>query len=70
MPAKKRSKKELRVYVPDELDRLVRALSAIKNGDRDWTLSDIATEALQDWVSKPENQALIDRHRLDELGNQ
>ncbi len=39
-------KKEFRGYIPDELSRLVRALSALKNGGRDWSLSDVLTEAL------------------------
>lgn len=60
-------KKEFRRYVPDDLNRLVRALSALKNGGRDWSLSDVLTEALQDWVSKPENQALIEKHNLEDL---
>lgn len=60
-------KKEFRRYVPDDLNRLVRALSALKNGGRDWSLSDVLTEALQDWVSKPENQALVEKHNLEDL---
>ena len=61
------SKKEFRGYIPSELNRLVRALSALKNGGRDWSLSDVLTEALQDWVQKPENQALVEKHNLDTL---
>jgi hypothetical protein len=54
-------------YVPSELNKLIRAVAAIKNGDRDWSLSDVLTEALQDWLNKPENQELIERHNLGDL---
>lgn len=60
-------KKEFRGYVPSELNKLIRAVAAIKNGDRDWSLSDVLTEALQDWLNKPENQELIERHNLTDL---
>ena len=63
----KANKKEFRGYIPADLDKLVRALSVIKNGERDWSLSDVLTEALQDWISKPENKALIDKHNLSNL---
>ncbi len=57
---------EIRAYVPARLKRLVKAMSGLKNGQRDWTMSDIVAEALEDWLKKPENQAIIERHRLDE----
>lgn len=60
-------KKEFRGYIPTGLNRLVRALSALKNGEKDWSLSDVLTEALQDWLNKPENQALIQKHNLENL---
>ena len=60
-------KKEFRGYVPSELNKLIRAVTALKNGDRDWSLSDVLTEALQEWLEKPENQALIDKHNLGEI---
>jgi len=31
---------------------------------RDWTISDCVVEALEDWLKKPENQALIGKYRL------
>ncbi|NJL22995.1 MAG: hypothetical protein HC895_22700 [Leptolyngbyaceae cyanobacterium SM1_3_5] len=60
-------KKEFRGYVPAELNKLIRAVTALKNGDRDWSLSDVLTEALQEWLEKPENQALIEKHNLGEI---
>ncbi len=61
------AKKEFRGYIPTDLNRLVRALSVLKNGEKDWSLSDVLTEALQDWVDKPENQALIQKFNLENL---
>ncbi|MGF1515461.1 MAG: hypothetical protein ACFB5Z_17415 [Elainellaceae cyanobacterium] len=40
---------------------------SLRCSERDWSLSDVLTEALQDWVSKPENQALIEKHNLEDL---
>lgn len=62
-----KKKKEIRVYIPNDMDRLIRALSVLKNGDKDWSLSAITEEAFSEWLQKPENQALIKKHRLDEV---
>ncbi|MCC5667261.1 hypothetical protein LC653_26085 [Nostoc sp. CHAB 5784] len=53
-------KKELRGYVSPELNRLFRAVIALK----DKNLSDTIAEALEDWLNKPENQELIKKHNL------
>lgn len=60
-------KKEFRGYIPQDLDRLVRALAAIKNGDRDWSISDVLQDALENWVQLPDNQTLIEKHNLNRL---
>ncbi|MEM7773824.1 MAG: hypothetical protein AAF327_25385 [Cyanobacteria bacterium P01_A01_bin.37] len=60
-------KKEFRGYIPADLNRVIRAVTALKNGDRDWSLSDVLTEALEDWLNKPENRALIERHNLSDF---
>jgi len=60
-------KKEFRGYITQDLDKLVRALAAIKNGDRDWSISDVLQDALENWVDLPENQELIKKHSLDKL---
>lgn len=52
-------KKEFRGYITQDLGKLVRALAAIKNGDRDWSISDVLQDALENWVNLPENQELI-----------
>ncbi|MDF5737586.1 MAG: hypothetical protein V7L04_01315 [Nostoc sp.] len=53
-------KKELRGYVSPELNRLFRAVVALKEKN----LSDTIAEALEDWLNKPENQELIKKHNL------
>ena len=56
-------KEEIRGYVPPELRRLLRAVISLRQ-DKDWTLSDALEEAIADWLDKPENQEIIQRHRL------
>lgn len=60
-------KKEFRGYVTQDVDRLVRALASLKNGNRDWSISDVLQDALEHWVTLPENQELIRKHNLDKL---
>ncbi|MBD1996129.1 hypothetical protein H6G00_05790 [Leptolyngbya sp. FACHB-541] len=60
-------KKEFRGYITQDLDRLIRALAAIKNGDRDWSISDVLQDALETWAKLPENQELIKKHNLNNL---
>uniref|UniRef100_A0A832H271 Uncharacterized protein n=1 Tax=Oscillatoriales cyanobacterium SpSt-402 TaxID=2282168 RepID=A0A832H271_9CYAN len=54
----------LRAQIPPEVDLLIRAIQPLKNTGKDWTLGDIATEALILWLKQPENKALIERHNL------
>jgi hypothetical protein len=58
---------EIRAYPPKVLKQLVKAIAGLKNGGRDWTISDITTEALVEWLHKSENLELIERHNLKEL---
>jgi hypothetical protein len=60
-------KKEFRGYITQDLDRIVRALAAIKNGDRDWSISDVLQDALETWVNLPANQELVEKHNLNKL---
>ena len=62
-----RNTEELRAYLPKVLKQLVKAIAGLKNGGQDWTLSDITTEALVDWLHKPENLELIKHHNLQNL---
>jgi len=62
-----RNTEELRAYPPKVLKQLVKAIAGLKNGGQDWTISDITTEALVDWLHKPENLELIKHHNLQNL---
>lgn len=62
-----RNTEEIRAYVAPALKRKIKAISGLKNGGKDWTISDIVSEALEDWIQKPENQELVKRHQLDQL---
>lgn len=55
---------QFRAQVPRDIDFLIRAITPLKNSGRDWSISDVATEALQDWLQKPENRRLVEEHNL------
>lgn len=55
---------QFRAQVPPDIDFLIRAIAPLKNSGKDWSISDVATEALIDWLKKPENQALVEEHNL------
>jgi hypothetical protein len=57
---------EFRARLPENLIFLIRAIAPFKNSGRDWTYSDVANEALVEWLQKPENLALITDQRLIE----
>lgn len=59
-------KEEIRAYVPSELRRLLRSVLTLRI-DRDWTISDALTEAIRDWLNKPENREVIEKHRLRKI---
>ena len=49
-----------RGQVNEELDRLVRTVIAIRR----LSLAELTEQALEDWLKRPENQEIIDKHRL------
>ena len=55
---------EIRVSMSFELKRLIKALAGLRNTGRDWTMGECVTEAIEDWIKKPENQELIRKHSL------
>ncbi len=55
---------QFRAQVPVSVDFLVRALVPLKNSGKDWAIGDIATEALTEWLRKPENRELVENHSL------
>ncbi|MBI4779754.1 MAG: hypothetical protein HY785_00365 [Oscillatoriophycideae cyanobacterium NC_groundwater_1537_Pr4_S-0.65um_50_18] len=56
-------KPQIRAYVDEDIDKLLKALAGVM----DSSVNAIVVEALEDWLSKPEIQDKIDKHRLDEL---
>ena len=60
-------REEIRAYVTPELKRKVKAIAGLKNSGRDWSISDVVTEALEEWLQKPENAEIVKRHKLDEM---
>jgi hypothetical protein len=56
-------KKSLRIYLTSDIERILRVLSAIKNQ----SISETVQIALEEHFAKPDNQDLIDRHRIDEI---
>lgn len=64
---KQSKENELRAYVSRNLKSMIKAITGLKNGGRDWTISDITTEALAEWLHKPENLEIIERHNLKDL---
>jgi hypothetical protein len=55
---------QFRAQVRPDVDFLVRAIIPLKNAGKDWSVSDIANEALTEWLQKPENQELVESHNL------
>ncbi|RMF68756.1 hypothetical protein HNI00_15665 [Thermoleptolyngbya oregonensis NK1-22] len=61
MSAKKRP--ELRIYLDSDLDKLVKTIATI----REESISAVVAEALELWLQQPQQQEIIEKHRLDEL---
>jgi excinuclease UvrABC nuclease subunit len=56
----KSSNKEITGYVSNHLKKTFRVVAALKNS----SLSDAIAEAVNDWLSKPENKEIIKKHNL------
>ncbi len=64
--ATKKRKPEIRVFVEEDLDRLLKALSGIK----DTSLSGLVNEAIEFYINhNTEIQNLIERFNLEDLSN-
>lgn len=55
---------QFRAQVPRDIDFLIRAITPLKNSGQDWSISDVTTEALIEWLKKPENRRLVEEHNL------
>lgn len=58
-----RRKPEFRVFTEEDVATLVKTLAALKN----ISISELFNEALELWLSQPEQQRLIERHNLDAI---
>lgn len=56
-------KPQIRAYVDEDTDKLLKALAGVM----DSSVNAIVVEAIEEWLSKPEIQEKIEKHRLDEL---
>lgn len=64
--AAKKRKPEIRVFVEEDLDRLLKALAGIK----DTSLSGLVNEAIEFYINhNPDVQKLIERFNLEDLSN-
>lgn len=54
---------ELRIYLDSDLDKLVKTIATI----REESISAVVAEALELWLQQPQQQEIIEKHRLDEL---
>lgn len=61
--AKCKDQRESRVYVPDEVYRLIQNVAAI----RDSSINAVVNEAIEFWLADENQQKTIDRHKLDDL---
>lgn len=64
--AKRKDQREFRVYVPDEVYRLIQNVAAI----RDSSINAVVNEAIEFWLADENQQKTIDRHKLDDLEEQ
>ncbi|ERN42440.1 hypothetical protein KR51_00007470 [Rubidibacter lacunae KORDI 51-2] len=56
-------KPEFRAFTDEELATLVKTLAALRNT----SISELFNEALELWLSQPEQQKLIEKHNLDKI---
>ena len=59
----KPAKPQIRVYLSEEHDRLLKAIAGIK----DSSVNAIANEAIAQWLEAPTQQAKIKKFNLEEL---
>jgi len=55
---------QFRAQIRPDVDFLIRAVIPLKNMGKDWSIGDVANEALADWLRKPENRAIVKNHNL------
>lgn len=53
----------LRIYVPEQTTRLLKAVAGLK----DESVNSIVNQAIELWLSQPDQKKLIERHSLDRI---
>lgn len=61
--AKGKRKPEVRAYVDEDLDRLIKTIASLKG----ISVSELLNQAIEVYLQLPEIQKIVDRHRLDEI---
>jgi uncharacterized protein (DUF1778 family) len=61
--AKGKRKPEIRAYVDEDLDRLIKTIASLKG----ISISEFLNQAIEVYLQLPEIQKLVERHRLDEI---
>lgn len=61
--AKGKRKPEVRAYVGEDLDRLIKTIASLKG----ISISELLNQAIEVYLQLPEIQKLVERHRLDEI---
>lgn len=59
----KPAKPQIRVYISEEKDRLLKAIAGIK----DSSVNAIVNEAIDHWLEESEQQEIVDKFNLDRL---
>ncbi|NJP12240.1 MAG: hypothetical protein HC769_20560 [Cyanobacteria bacterium CRU_2_1] len=61
--AKGKRKPEVRAYVDEDLDRLIKTIASLKG----ISVSELLNQAIEVYLQLPEVQKIVERHRLDEI---
>ena len=61
--AKGKRKPEVRAYVDEDLDRLIKTIASLKG----ISVSELLNQAIEVYLQLPEIQKIVERHRLDEI---
>ncbi|NJL21286.1 MAG: hypothetical protein HC895_11425 [Leptolyngbyaceae cyanobacterium SM1_3_5] len=56
-------KPEVRAYVEEDVERIVKTIAAL----RGTSMNAVVNEAIELWLNQPEQQATIEKHRLEEI---
>ncbi|MBD3883913.1 hypothetical protein IFO70_19335 [Phormidium tenue FACHB-886] len=59
----KPAKPQIRVYITEEKDRLLKAIAGIKNS----SVNAIVNEAIDHWLEEPEQKEIVEKFNLDRL---